>query len=67
MKEATRVSLSAVFSPNRYWLCAATSSSITIFGLEKWSKVNELKPLKSVDVAHDIGGMEVELCKVMNT
>ncbi|KAL4771521.1 WD40-repeat-containing domain protein [Aspergillus nidulans var. acristatus] len=33
-----------VFSPNRYWLCAATSSSITIFDLEKKSKVDELKP-----------------------
>ncbi|RMZ81696.1 hypothetical protein DV737_g2399, partial [Chaetothyriales sp. CBS 132003] len=33
-----------VFSPNRYWLCAATSSAITIFDLEKKSKVDELKP-----------------------
>lgn len=33
-----------VFSPNRYWLCAATSTSITIFDLEKKSKVDELKP-----------------------
>ncbi|CAL8584930.1 cross-pathway control WD-repeat protein cpc2 [Xanthoria parietina] len=33
-----------VFSPNRYWLCAATSSSIIIFDLEKKSKVDELKP-----------------------
>ncbi|KAL5335851.1 WD40-repeat-containing domain protein [Aspergillus crustosus] len=33
-----------VFSPNRYWLCAATASSITIFDLEKKSKVDELKP-----------------------
>jgi len=33
-----------VFSPNRYWLCAATTSSITIFDLEKKSKVDELKP-----------------------
>ncbi|KMU87513.1 G-protein comlpex beta subunit CpcB [Coccidioides immitis H538.4] len=32
-----------VFSPNRYWLCAATSSCITIFDLEKKSKVDELK------------------------
>ena len=33
------------FSPNRYWLCAATSSAIIIFDLEKKSKVNdELKP-----------------------
>ncbi|EJP64243.1 hypothetical protein ACQRIT_000160 [Beauveria bassiana] len=33
-----------VFSPNRYWLCAATSTSIIIFDLEKKSKVDELKP-----------------------
>ncbi|KAK6500352.1 cross-pathway control WD-repeat protein cpc2 [Arthrobotrys musiformis] len=33
-----------VFSPNRYWLCAATSSSIVIFDLEKKSRVDELKP-----------------------
>ena len=33
-----------MFSPNRYWLCAATSSSIIIFDLEKKSKVDELKP-----------------------
>ncbi|KAI9710601.1 MAG: cross-pathway control WD-repeat protein cpc2 [Chrysothrix sp. TS-e1954] len=33
-----------VFSPNRYWLCAATASNIIIFDLEKKSKVDELKP-----------------------
>lgn len=33
-----------VFSPNRYWLCAATASSIIIFDLEKKTKVDELKP-----------------------
>jgi guanine nucleotide-binding protein subunit beta-2-like 1 protein len=33
-----------VFSPNRSWLCAATSKSIIIFDLEKKSKVDELKP-----------------------
>ena len=32
------------FSPNRYWLCAATATSIIIFDLEKQSKVQELKP-----------------------
>jgi WD40 repeat protein len=25
-----------VFSPNRYWLCAATQSSIKIWDLERW-------------------------------
>ena len=33
-----------VFSPNRYWLCAATSSCIKIFDLESKSIVDELKP-----------------------
>jgi len=32
------------FSPTHYWLCAATSSSIIIWDLEKKSKVEELKP-----------------------
>ncbi|ORY76904.1 WD40-repeat-containing domain protein [Leucosporidium creatinivorum] len=33
-----------VFSPNRYWLCAATDSAIKIFDLESKSIVDELKP-----------------------
>ena len=34
-----------IFSPNQILaMCAATSSSITIFDLEKKSKVDELKP-----------------------
>jgi len=32
------------FSPTRYWLCAATTSSIVIWDLEKKSKVEELRP-----------------------
>lgn len=32
------------FSPNRYWLCAATSSSIKIWDLESKACVDELKP-----------------------
>lgn len=32
------------FSPNRYWLCAATSSGIRIWDLESKSVVDELKP-----------------------
>jgi guanine nucleotide-binding protein subunit beta-2-like 1 protein len=32
------------FSPTRYWLCAATSSSIIIWNLENKTKVEELKP-----------------------
>ena len=33
-----------VFSTNRYWLCAATSSEIAIFDLEKKTKVDSLQP-----------------------
>jgi len=33
-----------VFSPNRYWLCAATSSCIKIWDLETKIVVDELKP-----------------------
>ncbi|KAK9479878.1 WD40 repeat-like protein [Lipomyces japonicus] len=32
------------FSPNRYWLCAATSSSIKIFDLQQKARVDDLKP-----------------------
>ncbi|RKO97764.1 hypothetical protein CXG81DRAFT_26102 [Caulochytrium protostelioides] len=32
------------FSPNRYWLCAATATSIKIWDLESKSIVDELKP-----------------------
>jgi len=32
------------FSPNRYWLCAATGPSIKIWDLESKSVVDELKP-----------------------
>jgi len=34
---------SLVFSPNRYWLCAATSQSIKIWDLESKNMVDELK------------------------
>ena len=33
-----------VFSPNRYWLCAASGSGIKIWDLESKSIVDELKP-----------------------
>lgn len=42
--EAGDVVNALVFSPNRYWLCAATSSCIKIFDLESKSIVDELKP-----------------------
>jgi len=32
------------FSPNRYWLCAATSSCIRIYDLESKTTVDELRP-----------------------
>jgi len=35
---------SLTFSPNRYWLCAATGPSIKIWDLESKSVVDELKP-----------------------
>ena len=33
-----------VFSPNRYWLCAATGPSIKIWDLESKNMVEELRP-----------------------
>jgi guanine nucleotide-binding protein subunit beta-2-like 1 protein len=33
-----------VFSPNRYWLCAATQTSIKIWDLESKSVVDDLRP-----------------------
>jgi len=36
---------SLCFSPNRYWLCAATASSIKIWDLESKVCVDELKPV----------------------
>jgi len=35
---------SLTFSPNRYWLCAATQSSIKIWDLESKSQVEDLRP-----------------------
>ena len=42
--EAGDIVNALVFSPNRYWLCAATSSCIKIFDLESKSIVDEIKP-----------------------
>ena len=33
-----------VFSPNRYWLCAATATGISIFDLEKKGRIQTLNP-----------------------
>jgi len=41
--EAGDIIHSLVFSPNRYWLVAATSSSIKIWDLESKAMVDELK------------------------
>jgi guanine nucleotide-binding protein subunit beta-2-like 1 protein len=42
--EAGDIINALVFSPNRYWLCAATASCIKIFDLESKSIVDEIKP-----------------------
>ena len=42
--EAGDIVHSLVFSPNRYWLCAATDSCIKIWDLESKSIVDELRP-----------------------
>eukprot|EP00306_Pavlova_sp_CCMP459_P002597 CAMPEP_0185169254 /NCGR_PEP_ID=MMETSP1139-20130426/17026_1 /TAXON_ID=298111 /ORGANISM="Pavlova sp., Strain CCMP459" /LENGTH=411 /DNA_ID=CAMNT_0027734783 /DNA_START=8 /DNA_END=1244 /DNA_ORIENTATION=+ len=42
--EAGAVINALVFSPNRYWLCAATEANIKIWDLESKSIVDELKP-----------------------
>lgn len=42
--EANDIINSLVFSPNRYWLCAAAGSAIKIWDLESKSVVDELTP-----------------------
>ncbi|PIA19291.1 WD40 repeat-like protein [Coemansia reversa NRRL 1564] len=42
--EAGDIINSLVFSPNRYWLCAATASCIKVWDLESKSAVCELRP-----------------------
>ncbi|CAJ0629798.1 6103_t:CDS:2 [Entrophospora sp. SA101] len=43
--EANDIIINAlVFSPNRYWLCAATTSSIKIWDLETKKVIDDLKP-----------------------
>jgi len=46
--EAGDVINALCFSPNRYWLCAATSSGIKVWDLENKSIVEELKPETTV-------------------
>eukprot|EP00520_Triparma_pacifica_P019001 CAMPEP_0118662958 /NCGR_PEP_ID=MMETSP0785-20121206/17125_1 /TAXON_ID=91992 /ORGANISM="Bolidomonas pacifica, Strain CCMP 1866" /LENGTH=314 /DNA_ID=CAMNT_0006556569 /DNA_START=22 /DNA_END=966 /DNA_ORIENTATION=+ len=42
--EAGEIIHSLVFSPNRYWLCAATTNGIKIWDLESKVVVDELRP-----------------------
>jgi len=42
--EAGEIINSLVFSPNRYWLCAATTNGIKIWDLESKVVVDELRP-----------------------
>jgi len=42
--EAGEIIYSLVFSPNRYWLCAATTNGIKIWDLESKIVVDELSP-----------------------
>jgi guanine nucleotide-binding protein subunit beta-2-like 1 protein len=42
--EASGVINALCFSPNRYWLCAATGSGIKIWDLETKNLVDELRP-----------------------
>jgi len=42
--EAGDIVNALVFSPNRYWLCAATATCIKIFDLESKLIVDELMP-----------------------
>eukprot|EP00900_Chrysochromulina_parva_P016011 jgi/Chrpa1/24410/Chrysochromulina_OHIO_Genome00013901-RA len=42
--EASAIIHAMVFSPNRYWLCAATDTCIKIWDLESKSIVDELTP-----------------------
>lgn len=37
------------FSPNRYWLCAATNEGVKIWDLESKSLVDELQPELDLD------------------
>ena len=57
------------FSPNRYWLCAATSTSIKIWDLESKSVVDDLRPEFPRTVRLEVerwclgfGGEDARLC-----
>ena len=42
--ENTEMTNALVFSPNRYWLCAATGPSIKVWDLESKNMVEDLRP-----------------------
>lgn len=44
------------FSPNRYWLCAATEAGIKIWDLESKSIVEDLKVDLKTEADHDVEG-----------
>ncbi|KAJ2758195.1 cross-pathway control WD-repeat protein cpc2, partial [Coemansia nantahalensis] len=56
--EAGDVINALVFSPNRYWLCAATASCIKVWDLESKSPVCELR----TDVASEGKGSKEPVC-----
>jgi len=45
---------SLVFSPNRYWLCAACGPSIKIWDLESKQQIEDLKPDSGLNRAPDV-------------
>lgn len=49
---------SLCFSPNRYWLCAATQSSIKIWDLESKSPVDTLEP----DFSQELKTKKAQVC-----
>ena len=60
--EADDIIHALVFSPNRYWLCAATSSAVKVWDLETKELVETLEP--PVDTSGKTGGQPycVSLC-----
>ena len=53
---------SLTFSPNRYWLCAATQSGVRIWDLESKSVVDELRPEVGSGGGGGLGGGKVPAC-----
>lgn len=51
-----------VFSPTRYWLCAATATSIKVWDLESKSCIEELKPDLGQKGKHAVAIQCISLC-----